>query len=44
MGPPQVKLLLDSAILIDHFNGLEAATARDFPPKRFRFVVIPYIV
>lgn len=23
----QVKLLVDSAILIDHFNGLEAATA-----------------
>ena len=26
MGPAQVKLLLDSVILIDHFNGIAAAT------------------
>ena len=26
MGSPQVKLLLDSVILIEHFNGLAAAT------------------
>ena len=26
MGPAKVKLLLDSVILIDHFNGFEAAT------------------
>ena len=26
MEPPQVKWLLDSVILIDHFNGLAAAT------------------
>ena len=26
MGPAQVKLLLDSVILIDHFNGVAAAT------------------
>jgi predicted nucleic acid-binding protein len=26
MGPREVKLLLDSVILIDHFNGVSAAT------------------
>jgi hypothetical protein len=26
VGPPQVKVLLDSVVLIDHFNGIAAAT------------------
>ena len=61
MGQAEVNLLLDSVILIDHFNGIDAAShafqaalaqhhslklvtrnEKDFPPRRFPFVLIPY--
>ncbi len=47
-----MKLLLDSVILIDHFNGAAqqhglrfvTRNQKDFPPRLYRFVDIPYRV
>ena len=40
---PGERVLLDSVIVIDHLT-LATRNVKDFPPRRFGFVRVPYAV